>query len=62
MSTFLLGAGMVLCFEGLVFALAPNYLEKMVKVLASLSERDRKTAGLGALVVGVGLVWLSQQF
>lgn len=62
MSTLILGIGMVLCFEGLVFALAPNYLEKMVKILASMPARDRQMAGLGALCVGVLLVWVSKQF
>ena len=62
MSAFILAAGTVLCFEGLVFALAPKYLDYMVKTLASLNERDRRMAGLGALFVGVLLVWLSKQF
>lgn len=61
MSTLILGAGMVLCFEGLVFALAPNYLDKMLKTMATLSDRDRRMGGLGALAVGVFLVWLSKQ-
>ncbi len=60
MSTLILGIGMVLCFEGLVFALAPNYLEKVVKALAELSPGNRQMAGLGALTVGVLLVWASQ--
>lgn len=61
MSTFIFGIGMVLCFEGLVFALAPKYLEKMVKTLSELSAGDRRMAGLGALAVGVVLIWLAKR-
>lgn len=58
----LLGLGLVLVFEGLVFALAPSRLEELVKIIAEMPIETRRTIGLGAVAVGVLLVWLARAF
>lgn len=60
MSLVLLGLGLVLVIEGLVFALAPSRLDELVKVMAELSRDRRRMIGLVALAFGAVLVWLSQ--
>ncbi len=59
MDTILLGFGLVLIIEGLVFALAPSRLDELVQMMAALSRDQRRLIGLGALALGMVLVWLS---
>jgi uncharacterized protein len=60
MSTVFLALGLVLCVEGLVFALAPSRLENALAALASLSPETRRLIGLAALAAGVLLVWIAR--
>ena len=60
MSTILLVLGLVLCIEGLVFALAPSRLEELLEILRNMPIETRRLIGLGALAVGVVLVWLAK--
>ena len=53
----LLGLGMVFVLEGLVFALAPSRLEDLVRLIAEMPPETRRALGLGAIAVGVVLVW-----
>ncbi len=59
-STILLGIGLVLVIEGLVFALAPSRLDDLVAMMAAMSRDQRRMIGLVALALGVLLVWLSR--
>jgi hypothetical protein len=60
MSTILLALGLVLCIEGLVFALAPSRLEELLEILRNMPIETRRLIGLGALAIGVVLVWLAK--
>ena len=60
MAWLLLGLGLVLVIEGLVFALAPSRLDEIVAIMAQLSPEQRRTIGLVAVALGVGLVWLAK--
>ena len=62
MSVILLGLGLVLVIEGLVFALAPSRLEELVKLIAETPIETRRTVGLIAVAIGVVLVWLAKSF
>ena len=57
MTTLLLGLGLVLVFEGLVFALAPSRLEDLIKIIADTPIETRRAYGLAAIALGVLLVW-----
>ena len=57
MSLILLALGLVLIVEGLALALAPLRMEEALRLLASLSRDQRRSIGLGALALGVVLVW-----
>lgn len=60
MELVLLGIGLVLAFEGLVFALLPNRLEELIKVISDMPIETRRAFGLGAVAVGVLLVWIAR--
>ncbi len=60
MAWILLGAGLVLVIEGLVFALAPSRLEELVKLIADTPIETRRTVGLIAVAIGVVLVWFAK--
>jgi len=55
-----LGLGLVLVFEGLVFALAPSRLDEILAMMASLSREQRRLIGIVAMALGVGLIWLGR--
>ena len=59
MSILLLGLGLVLVIEGLVFALAPNRLEELLAALSQLPIEARRMMGLAAVAGGVLLIWLA---
>jgi len=62
MTDLLLAFGLVLVFEGLVFALAPLGIEDLLKLMATISPDRRRQIGLVAVALGVGLVALARQF
>ncbi len=51
----LMGFGMVLVIEGLVFALAPSRLEDLMRALAQVPEETRRLIGLSAVATGAVL-------
>jgi len=55
----LLGLGLVLIVEGLVYALAPSLIEDLLAALRQLTLEARRLVGLAALAAGLGLVWLA---
>lgn len=61
MAFILLALGLVLIAEGLVYALAPSLVERLLEMLRALSEAQRRNAGLAALALGLLLVWLAFQ-
>ncbi len=56
----LLAIGLVLVIEGLVYALAPSLVEQMLEALRSLPQGQRRTLGLVAMALGLGLIWLAK--
>lgn len=60
MSTVILAIGLVLCVEGLVFALAPSRLEDVLEALRNMAPETRRLIGLGALALGVMLIWVAK--
>ncbi|MEX0305259.1 MAG: DUF2065 family protein [Leisingera sp.] len=59
MGFILLALGLVLIAEGLVYALAPSLVERLLEMLRTLTEDQRRNAGLAALALGLILVWLA---
>ncbi|TDX31315.1 hypothetical protein EV657_105163 [Rhodovulum visakhapatnamense] len=55
-----LGLGMALVFEGLVFALAPSRLEQALELIRRIPVETRRAIGLGAVALGTAIVWLAR--
>ena len=53
-----LAIGLVLAFEGALYALFPSFLRSMVKQIDMVSDAGLRNGGLVALTIGVGLVWM----
>ena len=60
MTLLLLAIGLVLSVEGLALALAPTRMEELLARFAAMPQDQRRVLGLGALALGVVLVWLAR--
>lgn len=60
MSTIILAIGLVLCVEGLVFALAPLRMEQILEALRDITPEMRRMIGLVAMALGVVLIWFAK--
>ncbi|AZV21374.1 MULTISPECIES: DUF2065 domain-containing protein [Mesorhizobium] len=58
MQDFLAAMGLVLVIEGLVYGGFPGLARKLATEVLSLPENALRIAGLAAIVIGVGIVWL----
>lgn len=59
-AALLTALGLLLVLEGLVLALFPRLLERMLLALAEVPPDVRRLGGLAAMVLGVLLVWAVQ--
>lgn len=58
MRDFLAAIGLVLVVEGLVYGGFPGLAKKLAGEVLLMPENTLRVAGLIAIAVGVGLVWL----
>lgn len=58
MSDFLVGLGLVLVIEGLLWALAPRLGFRLLELAASTPEQRLRSGGAAAVAAGVLLIWL----
>jgi uncharacterized protein YjeT (DUF2065 family) len=58
MNDFLVGVGLVLVIEGLLWALAPGLAARLLELAASTPEQQLRTGGAVAVAIGVLVVWL----
>mgnify|MGYP001801472517 CR=1 FL=1 len=61
MSLLLLAIGLVMIFEGLVYALAPALLERMLEILRAMPEAAESQIGVLVVVFGLICVWVAFQ-
>jgi hypothetical protein len=55
---FLAAMGLVLVIEGLVYGGFPGLARKLATEVLSMPENALRIAGLAAIAIGVGIVWL----
>jgi uncharacterized protein len=60
MKDLLVGAGLVLVIEGLLWAAAPQLGVRLLAAAAQLPESVLRTAGAAAMAAGVMVVWLAR--
>jgi uncharacterized protein len=58
MSDLVVGLGLVLVIEGLLWALAPQLAIRFLEAASATPESTLRIAGWTAVGVGAGLVWL----
>ena len=58
MNDFLVAIGLVLCIEGMLYALAPGVVRRMAEQLPMLSDGALRAGGLAAAIIGVIIVWI----
>lgn len=58
MKDLLVGFGLVLVIEGLLWAAAPQFGMRLLAAAAQLPEQVLRSAGTAAVVTGVFVVWL----
>jgi hypothetical protein len=52
---------LVLVIEGLLYALFPEAMKRMMMTVLSMSSSSVRSSGLFTAIVGVGIVWLLRQ-
>ncbi|MFM1814213.1 MAG: hypothetical protein RLZ98_908 [Pseudomonadota bacterium] len=58
MNDLLVGIGLVLVIEGLLWALIPRFAYRMLEAAARSSEASLRISGMVAVAAGVLIVWL----
>ncbi len=58
MNDFLTAIGLLLVIEGLLFAVAPLFIQKRAIDVTKIPEQSLRLMGVVVLCVGVGVVWL----
>ena len=58
MEDLLVGLGLVLVVEGLIWALAPSMGKSMLETAAAMPQQALRFFGTSAVAVGVLIVWL----
>lgn len=58
MTDFVVAVGLVLVIEGVVYALFPGAMQRMLADVLSQPPQLLRAGGLIAACVGVGIVWL----
>lgn len=58
MADLLTALGLAVAIEGLLYALFPNAMKKMMLQVLAQPQSSLRTAGLVAAIAGVGVVWL----
>ena len=57
MNDLIVGAGLVLVFEGLLWALAPHLATRFLQAAAEMPEQSLRLAGIVSVIVGMVIVW-----
>lgn len=58
MSDLVVALGLVLVIEGMLYAIFPGALRRMMEMATQMPEATLRTAGAVAMGVGVLIVWL----
>jgi uncharacterized protein len=57
MNTVLTAIGLVLVIEGLLYAMAPGSIKRMMAMMQQVPDEQLRMVGLGVATVGVILAW-----
>ena len=54
---FLIGLGVLLVIEGLMFAASPTWMRKAMKSALATPDNMMRAVGIGSAVIGLILIW-----
>ena len=57
-SEFAIALALVLVIEGVLYALFPNAMQRMLEQISTLSPQSLRYAGLISAILGVAMVWV----
>jgi uncharacterized protein len=57
-SDFLIGIGVLLVIEGILFAAMPNWMRQAMKSAIVTPDNILRAVGIGSAVVGLIVIWL----
>jgi uncharacterized protein len=60
MNDFVAAVGLVLVIEGLLYAVFPRAVRRMMEIAREMPDSNLRAGGLMALIVGVLVVWLAR--
>jgi uncharacterized protein YjeT (DUF2065 family) len=55
---FLIGVGVLLVIEGLMFAASPNWMRRAMKSALATPDNILRAVGIGSAVIGLILIWV----
>jgi uncharacterized protein YjeT (DUF2065 family) len=58
MNDFLVALGLMAVVEGVLYAAAPGAMKRTLQQILEMPEQTIRLGGLGAMVLGVAIVWL----
>ncbi|GGF53315.1 hypothetical protein GCM10011332_03360 [Terasakiella brassicae] len=58
MSDFFTAVGLAIALEGILYALFPDGMKRMMMQILALPSQNIRSAGITAALIGVTLVWL----
>jgi hypothetical protein len=61
-SAFIWGVGLVLLIEGLVYALAPLFVENMLRQLGEMPVKSRRVFGASSALLGAVILYTVERF
>jgi uncharacterized protein YjeT (DUF2065 family) len=61
MADLLTAIGLAVAIEGVLYALFPNAMKKMMLQVLAQPQNSLRTAGLVAAIAGVGIVWFMRR-
>ena len=57
LSLALIGFGLIMVVEGLIYAIAPEGMKKLLLRMVELPASTLRTAGLFSAIIGLALLW-----
>jgi uncharacterized protein len=61
-SDFLIGFGILLVLEGLLFAASPEWMRRAMKTALGTPDTIVRAVGIGSAVVGLILIWAIRRY
>lgn len=58
MADLVVGIGLVLVIEGLLWALVPDLARRLLEAASAVPQTTLRTAGWSSVLIGLALVWL----